>query len=251
MAVVLTRPLQEAERWAQRLREHGIEALILPLLEIVPAKDLSALQRAAADADRYGAVMFVSANAAQRFFACAPVFEQARAWAPGPATREALRAAGVADDRIDAPSAQAAQFDSESLWHQVGDQLGAGDRLLLVRGSDGEGRSQGRDWLAQQLAQRGVQVDTVVAYARQAPQWSEAQRAAARRAAADGSLWLFSSSEAAGNLRQLLADQDWSRSHALATHPRIAAAVRALGFGDVRESRPAFEDVVASIESRR
>jgi len=251
MAVVLTRPLPEAERWAARLRARGIEALVLPLLAIGPARDGAGLQRAAAEADRYAAVMFVSANAVQGFFACAPAFDRARAWAPGPATREALRAVGVSDARIDAPAADAGQFDSESLWRQVGGQLGAGDRLLLVRGSDGDGRSQGRDWLAQQLAQRGVQVDTVVAYTRQPPQWSEAQRAAARRAASDDSLWLFSSSEAAGNLRQLLAGQDWSRARALATHPRIAAAVRALGFGDVQESRPDFEDVVASIESRR
>ena len=251
MAVVLTRPAPEAQRWAARLHERGIDPLVLPLLAIGPPPDSSELQRAAGEADRYGAVMFVSANAVQGFFACAPVFRQARAWAPGPATRDALRTLGVADARIDTPADDAGQFDSESLWQRVGGQLGAGERLLLVRGGDGEGRSQGREWLAQQLASHGVQVDTVVAYTRQAPRWSEQQLAAARRAADDGSIWLFSSSEAAGHLRQLLPGQDWSGAHALATHARIAAAVRALGFADVRESRPAFEDVVASIESRR
>lgn len=251
MAVVLTRPSQEAQRWAARLREHGHEPLVLPLLAIDGPPDPAALQRAAADADHYAAVMFVSANAVQGFFACKPPFARARAWAPGPATGEALRAAGVPAERIDAPAADAGQFDSESLWDQVGGQLHAGDRLLLVRGADSEGRSQGRDWLAQQLAARGVAVDTVVAYTRQAPQWTPAQQAAARQAATDGSTWLFSSSEAAGNLQQVLPGQDWSRARALATHPRIAAAVRALGFGEVRESRPAFEDLLASIESRR
>ncbi|HZN47187.1 MAG TPA: uroporphyrinogen-III synthase, partial [Ramlibacter sp.] len=169
MAVVLTRPAPEAQRWAERLHERGIAALVLPLLAIGPPADPSELQRAASEADRYGAVMFVSANAVQGFFACAPVFRQARAWAPGPATRDALRTVGVPDARIDSPADDAGQFDSESLWQQVGGQLGAGDRLLLVRGGDGEGRSQGRDWLAQQLASRAVQVDTVVAYTRQAP----------------------------------------------------------------------------------
>jgi uroporphyrinogen-III synthase len=251
MAVVVTRPAQEGERWAARLRECGLDALVLPLLAIAPPRDATEVQRAASAVDRYRAVMFVSANAVQGFFSFHPAFGQARAWAPGPATREALRAAGVADERIDAPAADAEQFDSESLWQQVGTQLQAGDRLLLVRGADGEGRSQGRDWLAQQLLARGVQVDTVVAYTRQPPRWSAQQQAAARRAAADGSLWLFSSSEAAGNLQLLLPGQDWSGARALATHPRIAAAVRALGFGEVTESRPGFEDMVASIESRR
>ena len=251
MAVVLTRPVPEAERWAQRLREHGIDSLVLPLLAIGPAPDTGALRRAAAEADRYAALMFVSANAVQGFFAAGPVLARAQAWAPGPATQEALRAAGVPDARIAAPAADAAQFDSEALWARVQGRLQPGDRLLLVRGGDGEGRGQGRDWLLQQLAARGVAVDTVVAYTRGAPAWSEAERAAARAAASDGSLWLFSSSEAAGHLAQLLPGQDWSRARALATHPRIAAAVRALGFRDVRESRPAFGDVLASIESSR
>ena len=81
--------------------------------------------------------------------------------------------------------------------------------------------------------------------------WSEAQRAAARQAAGDGSLWLFSSSEAASQLALLLPGQDWSRGQALATHPRIAAAVRAVGFGNVRATRPGWDDVLASIESPR
>jgi uroporphyrinogen-III synthase len=251
MAVVLTRPVQDAERWAQRLRERGIEALVLPLLAIGPAPDGAALRRAAAGADRYAAVMFVSANAVQGFFSAAPVFARAMAWAPGPATQQALRAAGVPQERIAAPAEDAAQFDSEALWPQVQGALRAGDRVLIVRGGDAQGRGQGRDWLLQQLAAAGVAVDTVVAYTRTAPAWNDAERKAAARAAADGSLWLFSSSEAAGCLASLLPGQDWSRARALATHPRIAAAVRTLGFGDVRESRPSFEDMLASIESTR
>lgn len=251
MAVVVTRPVREAARWTARLRECGIEAIALPLLAIGTPADDQPLRRAAAAADRYGALMFVSANAVHGFFACAPRFARTRAWAPGPATREALLAAGVPAARIDAPADDAGQFDSESLWQQVSDQLHAGDSLLLVRGSDGEGRSQGREWLAQQLAARGVRVDTVVAYTRALPRWTADEQQAARAAAGDGSLWLFSSSEAAGNLQQLLPGQDWARARAVATHPRIAAAVRALGFGAVHECRPGFEDVVASIESIR
>jgi uroporphyrinogen-III synthase len=249
MAVVLTRPQQEAQRWAALLHERGLESLWLPLLAIVPAPDAGALQHAADHAGDYRAVMFVSANAVQAFLACRPQFGPARAWAPGPATRDALLAGGVAADRIDAPAADAAQFDSEHLWQQVQGQLRAGDRLLLVRGGTEDGRSEGREWLAQQLATQGVAVDVVVAYVRQCPVWTAQQQAQARRAAADGSLWLVSSSQAAGHLRQLLPGQDWSRARALATHPRIAQAVRSVGFGTVHESRPGFADVLASIES--
>src|SRR4051794_23643083 len=68
MRVVLTRPVQEAERWAARLRERGVESLVLPLLAIHAAPDPEALRAAAASADRYAALMFVSANAVQGFF---------------------------------------------------------------------------------------------------------------------------------------------------------------------------------------
>jgi uroporphyrinogen-III synthase len=249
MAVVLTRPREEAQRWAARLRERGLEAVVLPLIAVVPPPDLQPLRDAAADLQRYAAVMFVSANAVQGFLAVAPGFEGPRAWAPGLATRSALLAAGVPAERIDTPAEDAPQFDSEALWQRVGDQLHAGDRLLLVRGGDSLGRAQGRDWIVQQLAARGVAVDTVVAYLRQVPGWSAEELAQARRAAADGSLWLFSSSEAAHNLAHLMPGQSWAQARALATHPRIAEAVRALGFGSVRDSRPTFEAVLASIES--
>lgn len=249
MPVVLTRPQAEARRWSERLAARGIESVVLPLLAIAPAPDDTPLRQAAAGIGRYAAVMFVSAHAVQGFFCVTGDIGRARAWAPGPATRQALLAAGVAPERVDAPSVAATQFDSESLWQQVHGQLHAGDRLLLVRGADRRGRSQGREWLAQQLAAAGVAVDSVAAYARQLPAWGDEERARAERAAADGSLWLFSSSEAAANLGALLPAQDWHGARALATHPRIADAVRALGFGSVRSARPAFEEVVASIES--
>ena len=251
MAVVVTRPAQEAQRWAGRLRERGFDPLVLPLIAITSAPDAAALREAAAAADAYAAVMFVSSPAVQGFFSAAPVFERARAWAPGPGTREALLVAGVSPARIDAPSAEAGQFDSEALWQLVGGQLGAGHRLLIVRGAGPGGRSEGREWLGQQALAAGARVDHVAAYRRELPAWTEAQKQEAARAGHDGSWWLFSSSEAARNLSVLLPGQDWSRARAVATHPRIVESVRALGFGRVVASRPALDEVVASIESAR
>lgn len=254
MQVVVTRPAAEAQRWVEGLQARGIAAVALPLLAIAPPSDPQPLRAAWQELQRYAAVMFVSANAVQGFCAAAPGPWPAagpRAWAPGPATQEALHAASVPAALVDAPAADAEQFDSENLWAQVRGQLRAGDRLLLVRGADAAGRSAGREWLAQQLAQAGVQVDTVLAYARLPATWSPEQGALAARLAAAGALWLFSSSEAVGYLGRLAPDADWTRARALATHPRIAEAARALGFGAVHQTRPALEDVVASIESTR
>ena len=251
MKVIVTRPAREAAPWVAQLRDRGHDALALPLIAITPAPDPAPVRAAWQALGRYGAVMFVSANAVQGFFAAGASWpgDGPRAWAPGPATGEALRAAGVPADRLDTPAVDATQFDSESLWTEVRGQLAPGSRLLLVRGADGEGRPQGREWLSQQLASTGVAVDDVVAYARALPAWTDAERATARGAAA--ACWLFSSSEAARNLQALLPGQDWSAARAIATHPRIAQAVAALGFGYVQQCRPGLPDVVASIESSR
>ena len=70
-------------------------------------------------------------------------------------------------------------------------------------------------------------------------------------AANDGSIWLFTSALAVANLRACSPRQSWADASAIATHPRIADAARAAGFGGVWESRPGVSEVVASIESIR
>ena len=179
-----------------------------------------------------------------------------RAWAPGPGTARALEQAGVPSSSIDGPAPDAPQFDSEALWQQVSAQIQPGDRVLIVRGRSAtpqgahkSAQGSGRDWLARQIEAAGGTVEFVVAYQRGAPQLTDAEVALAHQAAGDGSVWLLSSSEAVAHLGQALPLVDWGAAIALATHPRIAEAARAAGFGTVRECRPALADVVASIES--
>jgi uroporphyrinogen-III synthase len=147
----------------------------------------------------------------------------------------------VSAENIDSPAADAPQFDSEALWSVVQGQCRAADRVLLVRGGEG------RDWLEQQLVQRGVAVQTVIAYRRVVPAWSGEQRSLAAGAARD--TWLFSSSQAITHLRALLPRADWGDARAVATHPRIAQSARDAGFRVVCESRPAMNDVIAALES--
>ena len=178
--------------------------------------------------------------------------------APGPGTAAALLAAGVPAAQVDAPALDAEQFDSEALWAVVGRRDWQGLRVLVVRGESpgaaGGGMSSGRDWIARQWEAAGAQVDFVGVYQRRAPKLSDEQLERARAASADGSVWLFSSSEAVANLTRLpaLAGVDWRGARAVATHPRIEEAVRAAGWGVVVASRPALTDIrdtLASIES--
>lgn len=258
MRVIVTRPEHDALTWVADLRARGVDAVALPLIRIALAADPQPVQAAWRQLGRYTAVMFVSGNAVKQFFEAnrsvvpvewTPDAINTRAWATGPGTAHALRKAGVAADSIDAPPADAGQFDSEALWQVVQGQVRRGDRVLLVRGAGADGQTAGRDWLARTLGDAGAQVDTVQAYARCTALLDSAQLALARDAASDGSVWLFSSSEAIGGLATLLPGLDWSGARAIATHPRIAQAARQAGFGVVCESRPTLADVMASIES--
>jgi uroporphyrinogen-III synthase len=253
MRVIVTRPAAEAAQWLAALNGRGFEAVALPLIEIRAAGDQAALADAWANIASYRAVMFVSANAVRGFFAARPkgvVTFTPRAWATGAGTRDALQAAGATT--IDAPPADAPQFDSEALWDVVGAQCAPGDRVLIVRGGDvteeGAGIA-GRDWLAQKLAAQGVRVDQVLAYVRVCPSLTPAQSQLASAAAHDGSVWLFSSSQAIANLRACMPRCEWHDARAIATHPRIAQAARDAGFGVVCVSRPAVDAVIATLES--
>lgn len=250
MHAIVTRPEQDALRWVHKLTAQGVPATALPLISIAPAANPQPVQQAWRHLADYQAAMFVSGNAVRHFFALQGLLAPGpiRAWATGPGTVAALHTAGVADAQIDAPDAAAGQFDSEALWRIVAPSVQAGSRVLIVRGSDHTGSSAGRSWLAEQLAAAGAQVDTVVAYERRLPVFSASQTVQAQQACSDGSIWLFSSSEAIAHLRTLLPGQDFSRARALATHPRIAQAAQDAGFGVVCESRPTLADIVASIE---
>ena len=155
----------------------------------------------------------------------------------------------MAPAAIDAPPADAAQFDSEQLWACVADQVGPGVRILIVRGGDAAGQATGRDWLAREIGARGGACDAVAAYRRLPPPFGAAERRLAAEGASGAAAWLFSSSEAIANLCRLMPAAGWHQARALVTHERIAEAARAAGFGRVQVSRPSLPALVASIES--
>ena len=256
---IVTRPLHEAQQWVTALQQRGIAALALPLIAIGPAPDVDALHAVRQRITDYRAVMLVSGNAAQHFFESntalalsnqALLAIKTRVWSPGPGTAQTLERLGIPAAQIDCPATDAVQFDSEALWAQVHRQITPGDRVLIVRGAEAgaPAHGTGRDWLAQQIQAAGGQVEFVVAYTRSAPNFTAAQMAQAQEGAQNGALWLLSSSQALGHLCAALPGQDWSRARAVATHPRIAEAALAAGFGAVHECRPALDDVAAALE---
>lgn len=238
--LVVTRPLAQAEPWVQALRERGVDAVALPLIGIEPLADASAVHAAWARLPALDWVMFVSANAVERFFAERPAGAAwppgLRAGAPGPGTRSALQTAGVA--AIDEPVPGRA--DSEGLWAAVAARGWVGCRVLVVRGEDG------RDWLADRLRAEGAEVDYLAAYRRAPPRPGAEGEALLRAAesAPERHAFVFGSSEAVAQLRALRPGADWAAAAAFAGHPRIAEAARAAGFGTV-QVLPPQDDVAA------
>lgn len=254
---LVTRPAGQAEDWVRRLRAEGLEAAALPLIGIAPLVDPRPLAEAWHGLVRRDLVMFVSPNAVQQFFAQRPAGVDwpaaLCAAAPGPGTAAALRAQGVV--RVVEPVADAAAFDSESLWAVLGPQgPWDGRSVLILRGSSGEdtGLGTGREWLIGTLRAAGARVDVQATYRRGAPHWSAEEQAVWTQALAapQAHVWCFSSSEAIGHLQALAGTHGaWRGSLALATHPRIAEAARAAGFTAVRELAPTLDALVGTLRS--
>ena len=217
--LILTRPDPENQAWLEALTQAKVKAVAWPLIRIAPhPKALAQLQNAWQQLDQCKAAMFVSRPAVQHFFAVSDPAHvwpsRTRAWCTGPGTRNALLDQGVPAQLIDVPPSTGV-YDTDHLWPVVQHQIQAQDTVLLVRGGEA----------------------------------GEQQVGLASEAATDGSVWLFSSSQAVANLNALLPQQEWSKAKALATHPRIAQRAQDMGFGQVGLTQPTVEAVLASIES--
>lgn len=261
--VIVTRPEREARVWADALQARGVPCETLPLIEIAALPEPSALVQVWQSVANHLAVMFVSANAVRFFMEAKPrslTLKNARAWSTGPGTQAALLAAGWPEFLIDSPPESAAQFDSEALWALVAGRAkeavelaradsSATPSVLVVRGADAQGQLAGRDWLALQLENTGLQVLQTVAYVRQAPVLTPQQRDLAHQAVIEGSWYLFSSSEAAQHLFQLCPNLPIGQARALATHPRIAQRLLEAGWGHVGIVPAGLERQAESIKS--
>jgi uroporphyrinogen-III synthase len=251
LTLLVTRPAPQAAAWVDKLRDKGLQAEALPLIAILPMADTTALRDAWHLLPQRDLAMFVSPNAVTSFFAARPA---ARTWpkglraaATGPGTVEALVEAGVPAALCVAP--RAAPFDSTALWSELQNEDWTGRTALIVRG-DG-----GRDEFAQALRADGAKIAFVQAYQRQAPQWSDSERALALAAidAPGQHVWLLSSAEAIDHLLTLVTalrpGVDWRQAIAVASHPRIAQRARRAGFGRVLEVPPVVDAVVSAVGS--
>lgn len=230
--VVITRPLAQCQALADSVAALGREAVLLPLLDIFPLDDQSALQRTLAGLADYALVAFVSPNAIDAAFA------HLRGWPAGvalavlgDASRACLAGHGIDDGNatIFSPR-EAARSDSEHLLEALEPAALAGKRVLIVRGDSG------RELMADGLRAAGALVDTVAAYRRRVPVLTAPLAATLRSLLARPNDWIITSSEALRGLLGLVAQLDDGASvaklqqqHLIVPHARIAETAASLG----------------------
>lgn len=251
--VIITRPRAQAEALARAVAALGREAVVLPLLDIEPLLDQSALKQALAHLDDYALAAFVSPNAIDAAFA------HIDAWPPavaigvvGEGSRAALAKYGV-DERsatIHCP-AQGEASDTEHLLRAIDLKGLAGRRVLIVRGDSG------RELMADGFTAAGAEVTVVPAYRRAVPALSPALAAELAALIAAPNDWIITSSEALRGLVERVRELDpvhgvakLQQQHLVVPHARIAETAFSLGFTRVTQSASGDAGVLAALQSQ-
>ncbi|MGH2425162.1 MAG: uroporphyrinogen-III synthase [bacterium] len=243
--VIVTRPVEHAERLAAELQTLGIEPVAVPAISFEPPATYEPLDDAIHHLDRYQWVMFTSRTGVRVFFE--RVAAQGR-WIPthlrwatvGPGTADVLRAHHV----------EHVWMPSRLLSATLGDELPAqrGERVLRIR-------AQAASPLpAKLLRSRGIDVDEVVAYHTvEAPPESVPLL---REAFAGGTdAVVFTSASTVRGFWRLLQDADLVDRlpdlTIVAIGPVTAAAIRAVGWPVHLEANEHSIDGIAALFRRR
>lgn len=218
VAVLVTRPVGQAQELADHVRGLGGEPLLFPGIEIEAVADHD-MAAGLAQVEQYDYAIFVSPNAARISMSCAARLGQlpsrVRLAAVGPGTAAALAQAGCAG--VLAPKDGS---DSEALFRVLESEALPNRRFLIVRGQGG------REWLAEKLRDKGVQVDYLECYRRAKPtgrldvllpRWQRGDRIACTATSAQIVENLF---EMAGAAAQTYLE----RTPFFVTHTRVAQA---------------------------
>lgn len=162
--VAVTRPRPQCQELLGLLEMRGAYARCLPVVEILPPFAPEAAAAGLGSVDGFDLLLFTSANAVRSALQFAPA-DAFRAipgvvGSVGPATAEALQAAG-----IEVKVQPLEQINSEGLLDQPQLAAGAvrGKRVLIVKGEGG------RTLLADTLRARGAEVVSVDVYRRARP----------------------------------------------------------------------------------
>jgi uroporphyrinogen-III synthase len=232
--ILVTRPVDEAQRTANRLRALGHDALIAPVLRIEPLSD------AVIGEEPWGAVLMTSGNAARALMAHARCSELTAlpAFVVGRQTAAAAKLAGFSD-------VTSSGGDSRALIRLIAARIAnRAAPLLYLAGSD-----IARD-LAGDLSAHGFKVDTVVLYrADAADAFTDKVQAAIRAGNVDNVLHysrrstaiFIDCAQSGGLLREIKA-----LTH-LCLSDQAAEPLRPIGATDIRIARTPDEEALIQL----
>lgn len=252
-AVIITRPRAQAGTLAQQVAASGREVVVLPLLEISPLPDQSALAATLADVARYAMVAFVSPNAIDAAFAHIDQWpRQVTLAVLGEGSRAALARHGLDDANATIVSPRdPARSDSENLLQSLDLAALAGKEVLIVRGESG------RELMADGLRAAGAMVTTVAAYRRSVPELTSSLREQLLALLARRNDWIITSSEALRGLMALVEALDvpgavskMQQQHLIIPHARIAETAATLGLENLTLCGSGDERLLAALQSR-
>jgi uroporphyrinogen-III synthase len=250
--LVITRPLAQSLGLAQRLRDSGREVDLLPLLDILPLPDYSALHTVLAQLESFALVAFVSPNAIDATFARIKRWPASVPLAVmGEGSRSALARHGVVAGPYQITSPLDTQrTDSQTLLQALDVPRLQGGRVLIIRGESG------RELLADALRDAGIEVQQVAAYRRAAPQLDAALRQHLSDLLDQDGDWIITSSEALQILISFVQQVDAQtgvekiqHKNLFVPHRRIAETAVSLGFRHVFLTGSGDEGLLTALQS--
>ena len=251
--VVITRPLAQAKPLAQRVAGMGREAVVFPLLEILPLADQAPLRAALRDLSGYALVAFVSPNAID---AALSVLQRWPADVAigivGEGSRQALARHGVTASNATIIGPQDPhRMDSQALLEALDLDALRPRHVLIVRGETG------RELFSDALIAAGIKVTTIAAYRRTAPLLDQGRRIQLEQLLTARNDWVITSSEALRVLIQMveqLADSDGvmklQQQNLIVPHARIAETAQLLGFPNITLTVSGDEHILAALQSK-
>jgi uroporphyrinogen III methyltransferase / synthase len=157
--ILVTRPREQASRFAALLREYGAEPIEAPTIQIVPPSSWEPLDRAIAAIRSYDWLVFTSVNGVHAFFrrfgqqqGQLADLHGLKVCAIGPETAKYLRERGLHVEVV--PT----EYRAEAVVEALADVPLQGQRILIPRAA------VARDVLPRALTARGAGVDVVEAY---------------------------------------------------------------------------------------
>lgn len=202
--ITITRAKDQSGELSNQLTQLGAVVNECPMIEIAPPSSWESLDSGIENLATYNWLIFTSANAVDYFFKRLNDLgkpnrlpSHLQACAVGWSTASKLNNLGIAVDLV--PRSNSAEGILDSLTEAIGRDKLAENKFLFPRAKSG------RDYLVNELRQRGAQIDLVEAYQTTRPAWDPAQISALLKEQTD--IIVFTSPSTVRNLAELIGNE--------------------------------------------